>query len=75
MEDAVDLFRIDRTNLPNQIAVTLPADGPYRIAVREHPPGLLLPGSPFRGAYCLSVDASAGAAQTLAPTSSVEGVD
>ncbi len=75
MEDAVDLFRIDRTSLPNQIAVTLPATGSYRIAVREHPPGLLLPGSPFRGAYCLSVDASAGAAQTLAPTSSVEGAD
>ena len=47
--------------------------GLYRVVVREHPAGLLLPGSPFSGPYCLSVDASAGAAQTLAPTSSVEG--
>jgi hypothetical protein len=74
MGSAVDFFRIDRTVLSNQITATLPADGPYRIAVNEQPAGLLLPGTPFRGDYCLSVDSDGGAAQTLAPTSSVEGV-
>ena len=73
MGTAVDVFRMDRSQLPSEITLTLPAAGPYRVVVKEHPVSLLLPGSPFRGPYCLTVDGSTGASQTLVPTSSVEG--
>ncbi len=72
MGTAVDFLFVDRSDLPNAISATLPATGGYRLAVIEHPSALLLPGRPYRGDYCVTLDGNLGAAQSLAPTSSVE---
>ena len=53
-------------------SLALPADGTYLIVVSQQDEDDLLPGNPFSGDYCLTVDADAGAAQTLTPLSSVE---
>jgi len=69
----VQFFLSDRSDLPNEIVTTLPATGEYRVAVVELPAFVLVPGPRFRGDYCLTLEGSQGAAQTLAPTTSVEG--
>jgi hypothetical protein len=56
--------------LPGQIAMALPRTGRYHVVVAEQITSLR--AARFRGAYCLSLDASAGAQQTLAPHSGVE---
>ncbi len=66
----VTLIRADRSGLPNTIATKLPGSGRYFVAVTEQ--SRLAPGSPFRGAYCLSVTSSAGAQDTLAPHAWIE---
>jgi hypothetical protein len=67
------LFRIDRSALPNTITTTLPATGQYRIFVAEQP---LFPsfvsGERFRGNYCLSLESSQDAWQTLEPAAWLE---
>lgn len=68
------LIGSDRTSLPNQLAVTLPNDGEYRLAIHEEPNVSLLSGRRFSGEYCLTLDSDQGAAQSLQPTSSVEGL-
>jgi streptogramin lyase len=64
------LVRIDRSALPNEIAVTLPASGTYDIIVGEQPKFAL--GRRFRGNYCLTLESSQDAWQTLATTRWVE---
>ena len=64
------LGQIDNSTLPNEISVTLPATGTYLITIAEQP--LLAPGERFRGDYCLTVESSGAAAQTLVPTAWVE---
>jgi hypothetical protein len=66
----VTLIRADGSAMPNTIATTLPANGQYFVAVAEQ--SRLAPGSPFRGAYCLSVTSSGDARHTLAPYAWVE---
>lgn len=66
----VTLMRADRSGLPNALATTLPGTGRYFVTVAEQ--SRLAPGSPFRGAYCLSVTSSAGAQDTLAPHAWIE---
>ena len=62
--------RTDRSALPNEINVTLPARGEYQIIVAEQLK--LAPGTKFRGDYCLTLGSSGKASQTLAPTRWVE---
>jgi hypothetical protein len=50
--------------------MALPRTGRYHVVVAEQITSLR--AARFRGAYCLSLDASAGAQQTLAPHSGVE---
>jgi len=72
------LFQADRTDLPNGfMSVVLPAAGDYVIAVKEQPDVAILPGTPFVGQYCLTVDNNAGgsASWTLTPGDSVESSD
>jgi hypothetical protein len=64
------LVQIDNSALPNEITVTLPATGTYLIIIAEQP--LLAPGERFRGDYCVTLEASEGTSQTLAPTAWVE---
>ncbi len=64
------LFRIDQSALPNQITATLPATGAYRISVLEQLPQI--PGKPFTGNYCLTMESSGNAYETLRPASLVE---
>jgi hypothetical protein len=71
--DLVAVQRIDRGALPNQVSFVLPVEGEYRIGVTEQSAGAFLPGNPFAGDYCLTVQSSFGGAQTLVPTASVEG--
>jgi hypothetical protein len=66
----VTLIRADRSGLPNTISTKLPGTGRYFVAVTEQ--SRLASGSPFRGAYCLSVTSSAGAQETLAPHAWIE---
>jgi hypothetical protein len=75
MGNTVDLVSSDRTEIPNRITETLPADGSYRIGVSEPPGVAFLPGPFFEGAYCLTLDGDSGAAPTLLPTASVEGLE
>ena len=73
LSDTIDrtyFFRIDNSVLPNEITATLPATGSYQIIVAEQP--ILVPGERFRGDYCLTLESSAGASQTLEPTVWVE---
>ena len=66
----VILLKTDNGTLPNEVSAVLPATGEYLVVVAEQP--LIARGNRFRGDYCLSVQSSAGAAQTLQPTEWVE---
>lgn len=66
------LFRIDRRGLPNEVEAILPASGQYRIIVAEQPRWAR--GRNFTGDYCISVQSSGDAAQTLEATRWVEEV-
>ncbi len=57
------LLRMDRSALANQVNATLPCEGRYLVLVKEQP--WWLPGQPFTGDYCLTMDASGDAASTL----------
>jgi len=70
IQDGGGLSITDHTDLPNNITVDLPASGTYIIAVTQQSPDDLLPGNPFTGDYCLTVDAQFGV--TLTPDPSVE---
>jgi hypothetical protein len=56
--------------LPNRIAATLPRTGRYHVVVAEQVRAFAR--TRFRGAYCLSLDSSAGAQATLAAHAGVE---
>jgi len=66
----VTLVRADNSVLPNEISATLPRAGRYHIIVAEQP--RLAPGVRFRGSYCLNLDSSGSAEQTLAVHGGVE---
>ena len=72
MGDAVELFEVDRTDLPSQITLVLPASGEYLIAVSEQPDLVILPGLPFTGRYCVTLHSQSGLSGGLEPTDSVE---
>ena len=68
LKDAVKgtfLFKVDTGPLPNVIRATLPSAGRYLVVVGEQP--RFWSRTRFRGAYCLSLEGSAGAQSTLAP--------
>jgi hypothetical protein len=56
-------YKIDRSNLPNQITATLPADGEYTIVVAEFPGSS--GGERFQGDYCLTLEGTTGILETL----------
>jgi hypothetical protein len=56
--------------LPNEITCTLPATGEYLIIVAEQPK--IAKGERYRGAYCLSLEASQATMQTLKSSLRVE---
>ena len=62
--------KTDQSSLPNDIAATLPATGEYLITVAELPK--IAKGERYRGAYCLSLEASQEIMQTLKPALWVE---
>jgi DNA-binding beta-propeller fold protein YncE len=62
----VRFVRTDSNALPATLAATLPATGRYLLTVLEQP--RWAPGEPFSGDYCVTLQASAGAWQTLEPT-------
>lgn len=64
------LFKLDRSVLPNEIKAKLPATGAYLITVAEQP--LIAKGQRYRGNYCLTLKASPGTNQILAPYLLVE---
>ena len=66
----VRLFQIDRSPLPNEFTVELPATGKYLIIVSEQP--RFARGKRFRGGYRLTLDTSQGAAQSFEATRWVE---
>jgi PKD repeat protein len=70
----VRFFEIDRSALPNTITATLPATGKYYLIVSEQPKfrGKWFRGRRFQGDYCLTMESSQGAWQTLEPTRWVE---
>jgi len=59
------LVKLDRSMLPNKITANLPANGEYLISVSETL--LTTPSQRYRGAYCLTLEASPATYQTLAP--------
>jgi hypothetical protein len=61
---------MDRSELPNKISAKLPATGEYFIIVAEQPK--IVKGKKYRGAYCLSLEASQETMQTLKPAFWVE---
>jgi hypothetical protein len=63
-------IKTDQSSLPNDIAATLPATGEYLITVAELPK--IAKGERYRGAYCLSLEASQEIMQTLKPALWVE---
>jgi hypothetical protein len=63
-------IKTDQSVLPNEIAVTLPATGEYLITVAEQLN--MAKGERYRGAYCLSLEASQETMQTLKPALWVE---
>jgi hypothetical protein len=71
--ESVDPVLSDRSELPSQIVANLPATGEYRIGVVQWARLAFIGGTKFSGDYCLTVDASQGAAQTLVAGPSVEG--
>jgi hypothetical protein len=64
--------RTDSSALPSTIAATLPATGRYLVTVAEQPSWAR--GEPFLGDYCVTLESSGGAWQTLVPTDWVEGL-
>ena len=72
IQDGGGLAVTDHTFLANGITEALPGAGTYLIVISQQSDKDLLPGNPFRGDYCLTVDSDSGAAQTLTPTSTVE---
>ena len=66
----VVVFELNAGDLPNTLDLTLPADGDYQIQVDEQP--RFFPGQRFRGDYCLTLESSGQAHQSLVPTASVE---
>jgi hypothetical protein len=66
----LSLLGVDRGALPNQVSVTLPKVATYRVIVGEQPK--IQRAEPFRGDYCLTLDAPAGAVETFKPTAWVE---
>jgi len=64
------LLRIDNGSLPNEVGAVLPASGEYLAIVAEQP--LFSRGRRYRGPYCVTVQSSAGAAQTVQPIGWVE---
>ena len=61
---------MDQGELPNEISAKLPATGEYLITVAEQPK--IAKGERYRGAYCLSLEASQETMQTLKPAFWVE---
>ena len=59
----VRFFRKDRRALPNEITATLPATGKYLIIVAEQPK--FARDKRFRGDYCLTLESSGEAWQTI----------
>jgi hypothetical protein len=57
----INLFRLDATELPNTITATLPRTGNYFVTVAE----LLLRTGNFKGDYCVSVESTQNAWQTV----------
>jgi sugar lactone lactonase YvrE len=57
----INLLRLDATVLPNTITATLPRTGNYFVTVAE----LLLKTGKFKGDYCVSVESTQNAWQTL----------
>jgi HYR domain-containing protein len=55
------LLKVDASALPNVISVTLPKAGPYLVSVGELP----LKSGRFTGAYCLTLESSGNAWQSL----------
>jgi hypothetical protein len=66
----IGLLKTDNSALPNEVNAVLPITGEYLVIVAEQ--ALILPGSRFRGNYCVSVQSSANAAQTFQPKKWVE---
>ena len=64
--------RTDGSALPNTLQATLPATGRYVLTVAEQPQWAL--GEAFRGEYCVTLESSQQAWQTLVPTAWVEGL-
>jgi hypothetical protein len=64
------LLKLDTSSLPNEVGATLPANSEYLAIVAEQP--TFSRGSKYKGPYCITVQSSAGAAQTLQPTGWVE---
>jgi len=59
------LVKLDRSVLPNEITAKLPATGEYLITVAQ--PLLVVKTKRYSGEYCLTLKASPGAYQILAP--------
>jgi len=66
------VFVQDRSDLPNQVTATLPAAGEFQIVVAQPSSRELAGGRAYQGDYCLTFEATLGAAQTLTPGPSVE---
>lgn len=64
------LFKLNRTDLPNEITAKLPAPGEYLIIIAEQPK--IAKGKRYRGAYCLFFEAFQETMQTLEPAFWVE---
>jgi hypothetical protein len=64
------LVKLDRSDLPNEITAKLPATGEYLITVAQ--PILIAKDKRYSGQYCLTLKASLGTYQTLAPALWVE---
>ena len=68
----VFFVRLDGSALPNAMQATLPATGSYLLTVAEHPRSKH--STSFRGDYCVTLESSGAAWQTLEPTGWVEGI-
>lgn len=66
----IGVLKTDNSALPNEVSAVLPTTGEYLVIVAEQPS--ILSSSRFRGNYCVSVQSSGNAAQTLQPTEWVE---
>lgn len=66
----LSILKLDRSDLPNQVDLSLPITGTYQVIVGEEPQ--FLRGKQFIGHYCLNLDAPQGALETVNPTAWVE---